>query len=174
MKKVMHVSMIVGKVINWLSILALLVMIVVTIVDVFLRVAFKSPITGSVEIARMMMVCMSPSFISALFQGRHVSVGLFIDNLSRKWQLAFDTFGYGLAAVLCGIMCYQGYIDMSKKLAQHQTYTMLKIPTWPFYLIFAVSMGLLAIAIVIELINHFWDKGKYARPAAQESEKAVM
>jgi TRAP-type C4-dicarboxylate transport system permease small subunit len=174
MKKIMHISTIVGKIINWLSILALLVMIVVTIVDVFLRVAFKSPITGSVEIVRMMMVCMAPSFISALFQGRHVSVGLFVDNLGRKWQLAFDTFGYGLSAVLCGIMCYQGYIDMLKKLAQNQTYTMLKIPTWPFYLIFSVSMGLLAIAIVIELINHFWDKKKYMRPVGQESEKAVV
>lgn len=174
MKKIMHVSVILGKVINWVSILALIVMIGVTIVDVFLRVAFKSPITGAVEIVRMMMVCMSPAFISALFQGRHVSVGLFIDNLERRWQLAFDTFGYGLSALLCGIMCYQGFIDMLKKLAQNQTYTMLKILTWPFYLIFAVSMGLLAIAIIIELISHFWDKEKYTQPVVQESEKAVV
>jgi TRAP-type C4-dicarboxylate transport system permease small subunit len=174
MKKVMQISVIFGKVVCWLSILALIVMIIVTIADVFLRFAFKNPITGSVEIVRMMMICMSPAFIYALFQGRHVNVGLFVDRLGRKGQLAFDTFGYGLSAVLCGLMCYQGFVDMLKKLAQNQTYTMLKIPTWPFYLIFAVSLGLLAIAIVIQLLSNFHDKEKYKKPNIQVSKEAAM
>ena len=161
MKKLLDIGKGVGKVASWISVAALLVMVGVTIVDVFMRVIFTSPITGSVEIVRMMMVCMSPAFISALFLNRHVSVGLFIDNLGRTAQLIFDTFGYVLSTIVCAIMCYQGFIEVFKKMAQKQTYTMLNIPTWPFYLLFAVSMGLLAIAIIIQLASHFQDKEKY-------------
>ncbi|MGI6730723.1 MAG: TRAP transporter small permease [Anaerovoracaceae bacterium] len=161
MKKIMAISLGVGKAASWVSIAALIVMIFVTLADIFMSNLFSKPITGAIEIVRMMMVCMSPAFITALFQERHVQVGLFIDNLSRKAQLAFDTFGYVLTAILCAIMCYQGLMDMSTKMAQNQSYTMLKIPTWPFYALFAVSMGLLAIGIIVKLISHFHDKERY-------------
>ena len=65
MEKVLHISKKVGNVIIWISILALVVMIVITIADIFVREVFRNPITGSVEIVRMMMICMSPAFISA-------------------------------------------------------------------------------------------------------------
>ncbi len=65
MEKVLHISKKVGNVIIWISILALVVMIVITIADIFMREVFRNPITGSVEIVRMMMICMSPAFISA-------------------------------------------------------------------------------------------------------------
>ncbi len=161
MENVLKISKIVGKVINWISILALLTMIIVTVVDVFLRVVFSAPVTGSVEIVRMMMVCMSPAFVSALFLERHVSVGLLVDRLSRRTQLAFDTFGYAMSAVLCALMSYQGFVDMSRKMAQNQIYTILKMPTWPFYMIFALSMAVLSLAIIVKLISHFADKSKY-------------
>ncbi|MGI6326659.1 MAG: TRAP transporter small permease [Saccharofermentanales bacterium] len=161
MEKVLHISKKVGQVIIWISILALVVMIVVTIADIFMREVFRNPITGSVEIVRMMMICMSPAFISALFLDRHVSVGLFIDRLGRKGQLAFDVFGYGLSAILCAVLAGQGIVDTLKRMAQRQTYTILKIPTWPFYLLFAVSMGLMGIAIVIQLVANFKDKSRY-------------
>jgi TRAP-type C4-dicarboxylate transport system permease small subunit len=162
MKKIMNISIGVGKVAAWVSIAALIVMIIVTLADVFMRLLFTSPITGAIEIVRMMMVCMSPAFITALFQERHVKVGLFVDNLSRRAQLAFDTFGYGLTVILCAIMCYQGFMDMMTKMAQNQSYTMLKIPTWPFYAIFAGAMGLMTIGVIVKLISHFHDKEKYA------------
>lgn len=162
MDRIIRYSTGLGKVLSWVAVAALLIMIGVTLADVFLRLVFTSPITGAVEIVRMMMVCMSPAFVAALFANRHVSVGLVVDNLSRKAQLAFDVFGYGLSAIICGVICYQGFVDMARKMAQNQVYTMLKIPTWPFFLIFAIAMGLLAIAIIIKLIDNFNDKDKYA------------
>lgn len=150
-----------GNVLNVISMLALLVMVCITIADIFLRQFFKAPIVGAVEITRMMMVCMTPSFVSALMNNRHVNVGLIVDRLPRKGQLAFDTVCYLASAGIAGIMCYRGFIDMRIKMAQRQVYTMLKIPSWPFYLIFAIAMGFFAIAIVFRLIEKYWDKDAY-------------
>ena len=169
MKTLMRVCDIVAKVLNVIAILALLVMIFITLADVFLRLFFTAPITGAVEITRMMMVTMSPAFVGALLKHRHVSVGLVVDRFGRKGQLAFDTFGYLLSSALCVIFCYQGFVELFKKMSQKQVYTMLKIPTWPFYLIFAVSMGIFAIMIVIQLINNFYDKTLYTSDASAEN-----
>ena len=173
MKKLMRGCTMFGNVLNVIAIIALIVMVGITIADVFLRVLFKAPITGAVEITRMMMVCMSPSFVSALFENRHVNVGLFVDKLGRKGQLAFDTFGYLLTAILSGLMCYQGFIEMMKQYTRHQVYSMLKIPNWPFYLIFAVSLGFFALGIIIKLISHFVIKETYAQPQAEGEEAQV-
>ena len=112
---------------------------------------------------------MSPAFVGALLEHRHVSVGLVVDRFGRKGQMAFDTFGYLLSFGLCAIFCYQGFVELFKKMAQKQVYTMLKIPTWPFYLIFAVSMGVFAIVVLVQLIYNYWDKSVYATPAAKEN-----
>ena len=168
MKTVMRVCNIVAKVLNVIAIIALMVMICITLADVFMRLFFTAPITGAVEITRMMMITMSPAFVGALLQHRHVSVGLIVDRFGRKGQLAFDTFGYLLTCALCAIFCYQGFVEMFKKMNQKQVYTMLKIPTWPFYLIFAVSMGIFAIVVLIQLIYNYWDKDVYAKPVSSE------
>lgn len=169
MKKVMGFFNGVAKVLNTIAIIALLVMICITLADVFMRLFFTAPITGAVEITRMMMVTMSPAFVGALLERRHVSVGLMVDRFGRKGQLAFDTIGYVLSCGLCVVFCYQGFVEMFKKMAQKQVYTMLKIPTWPFYLIFAVSMGIFAIVVLVQLIYNYWDKDLYVKPAAKEN-----
>jgi len=169
MKTVMRICNIAAKIMNVIAIIALLVMICVTIADVFMRLFFTAPITGAVEITRMMMVTMSPAFVGALLEHRHVCVGLIVDRFGRKGQLAFDIFGYILSFGLCAIYCYQGFVELFKKMAQKQVYTMLKIPTWPFYLVFAVSMGIFAIVILVQLINNIYDKSVYARKSSAQN-----
>ena len=120
----------------------------------------------------MMMVCMSPAFVAALFENRHVNVGLFVDKLGRKGQLAFDTVGYVLTFAVASLMCYQGFVEMMKQFTRKQVYSMLKIPNWPFYAIFAVSMGFFALGVVIKLVSHYADKEKYAAKAEGEEGQA--
>ncbi len=172
MKKVMKVFQVFGSVLNIIAVAALLVMICITIADVFLRELFKAPVVGAIEITRMMMVCMTPAFVSALMNNRHVSVGLLVDRFSRPVQLVFDTIGYGATAIISALMCYQGIIDMNKKILQKQVYTMLKIPTWPFYLIFAISMGFFAIAIIVRLIDKYCDKSE-SQPVTDQAAAAA-
>ena len=168
MKKVMYVTETVAKGICIFSVVALLVMLIVTILDVFLRFFFNAPLVGSIEIARMMLVCMSPAFVYALVLKRHIQVPLIIDMLGRKGQLFFDLIGHLIAAGLCGLMFYQGLNVTSARMAQRHVYSMLRIPTWPFYLLFSVAMGLFAVVVIICLIDNFMDKTRYVREPGSE------
>ncbi|MBQ8663444.1 MAG: TRAP transporter small permease [Eubacterium sp.] len=153
MTKLINAFKKIGTALSVISIVALLIMVCLTIADVFLRTFFKAPIPGTVEIARMMMVTMTPCFTAVLMRNMHVDVGLLVDKFKPNAQLAFAAFGHVLSAIVCVLMCYQGFMDMAKKMSQHQVYTMLKIPTWPFYMIFAIAMGFFAVAIVVKLID---------------------
>lgn len=167
-KKLEKVFTVIGNVMSYIAVAALIVMVVITILDVFLKNVFKAPIPGALEITRMMMVCMSPAFVSVLMHNRHVRVGLIVDRLSRRGQLVFDTVGYTLSAALCGLMCYQGFVMVARRMAEKQVYTSLKIPTWPFYLIFTISIGMFAVAIVAKLLINIMDKDVYAKPPQPE------
>ena len=164
MKKVVRAFEVLGVIICYLSVVALIVMVCITVADIFLKQVFKAPITGAVEITRMMTVCMTPAFVSALFKKRHVAVGMFIDKLGKAGQLVFDTFGYLLSAALCSLMFYQGLIEMNKKMMQKQVYTMLRIPTWPFYLVFAIGLGVFALSILVCLVDKYVDAFKSLPP----------
>ena len=168
MKKVIYVTELISKWFCLFSVAALLVMVFVTIADVFLRNFFNSPLTGSVEIARMMFICMSPAFVYTLIKRRHIQIPLFVDLLGRKGQLAFDTFGYLATAAICGMMFYRGILLTFTRRAQNHVYSMLKIPTWPFILLFAVAMGIFALVILICLVDNFLDKNRYVKKPKRE------
>ena len=164
MKKVIRVFEVIGNIVAYISVAALLIMVLITAADIVLKQIFLAPITGAIEITRMMMVCMAPSFVSALFKKRHVAVGLFIDKMGKAGQIVFDTFGYLLSAGICGLMCYQGIVEMNRRIAQNQVYTMLRIPTFPFYLIFAIGMGVFALGILVLLLDKYFDAFRRAAP----------
>lgn len=164
MKKLEKILNIVGNVLAAVAVLALIVMVGITLVDVFMRVVFNLPVTGAIEIVRMMMVCMSPAFVAVLMKNRHVNVGLIVDNFGRKGQIVFDVVGYLLSAALCEVMCYQGIIETMRKISQNHVYTSLKMPTWPFYLLFAISMGIFGVSIIGKLILNIADKDHYNPP----------
>lgn len=172
-KTVLRVTEMVGKIVVVVSIAALLVMLFTTFIDIILRTFFKAPIPGAVEIVRMMMICMCPAFIAALVEKRHISVGVFVDKLGRKGQMAFDTVGYLASAVICALISYQGFMETSTRMTRGDVYTILRIPVWPFMLLFAVSMGLFAISIVIYLVDIYVDKDRYATPPLTETELPV-
>ena len=169
MKKVMYVTELVSRWFCIFSVAALLVMLFITIADVFLRTVFNSPLVGSVEISRMMLICMSPAFVYALIQKRHIQVPILVDQFGRKVQLAFDTFGYLATASLCGLMSYRGILLTFTRREQGHVYSMLRIPTWPFILLFAVAMGVFTLVIVICLIDNFADKDRYVKKPRAES-----
>jgi len=162
-KRVLRVTEITGNILIVFSVAALLVMLFITIVDVIMRNIFNSPVVGAIEIARMMMICMCPSFVAAMVNKRHISVGMFVDKLGRNGQIAFDTVSYLASSAICGFISYQGFVDMLRRITRGDVYTMLRIPVWPFMMLFAVAMGVFSIVIIIYLVDIYLDKTKYLK-----------
>jgi len=172
MKIVMKIASIIAKCFAGLSMVALVVMLVVTLADVILRFVFNSPITGATEIARMMMVCMIATLAAVLFEKRHIRVDFVVDKFGRKGQLAFDTVGYLLSAAVCGLMSYQGFLDTLRRYRGNHVYSLLMFPTWPFYLLYAVATGIFAICVIICLIDNFCNKDLYKNKPTGEDVSA--
>ena len=170
MRKVLKVVESIGKVLMWVAIVALIIMVGVTFADIILKQFFSRPVTGSIELTRMMLICMSVAFMSAMVNKRHVSVGLFVGRLRRKGQIFFDTISYSLSTAICLVICHQSFVVMLLRMDQGKLYTVLRIPTWPFYMIFSIAMLFFAVAIVVYLIDIYLDKTRYA-PVELESEK---
>jgi len=159
----MYVTEKVAKGVCVFSILALIVMLVITLLDIILRFFFNAPFVGTIEIARMMLVCMAPAFVYALMQKRHIQVPVFVDMLGRKGQLVFDIVGDLLTAGVCAIMSYQGIISTLHRMDLRQVYSALRVPTWPFTLLFAISMGIFSIVVLMCLVDTILDKDKYVK-----------
>ncbi|WP_193708259.1 TRAP transporter small permease [Alkalibaculum sporogenes] len=162
-----------GNFLNIISIAALIFMMLIVVADIIMRTVFASPIVGATEMVRMAMVCMVPTFVSALLDGCHVRVGILVDNIGRKGQLIFDTFGYITTAIICALISYQSYVEMKFAINYMEVYSMLRIPKWPFQLIFSISFAIMVPAIIALLILKFIDKDAYKINETEEGVEAV-
>ncbi len=163
MKKYTKVLTVVAEILNVIAIVSLIFMMLLVVSDVVMRNVFTKPIVGATEMVRMSMVCLVPSFVSALISDRHVSVGIFVDNLGRKSQLVFDTVAYLMSAVICGLISYQTFQEMKFAINFGESYSMLKLPKWPLLMIFSITFGVMVPAIIAVLAKKFLDKESYKK-----------
>ena len=162
MRSYKKVMTIIAEVLNVIAIISLIFMMCMVISDIVMRNVFSKPIVGATEMVQMSMVCLVPAFVSALIGGQHVSVGIFVDNMSRKAQLLFDTIGHLLGAGVCGLIAYQTFKNMQFAIKFNESYSMLKLPKWPLLLLFSITFAVMVPAILAVFISKFVDKDAYA------------
>jgi TRAP-type C4-dicarboxylate transport system permease small subunit len=127
---------------------AILLMMVLTCADVFLRYFFNAPIEGALDLTQMLMVVVV--FFALAYcgwTGGHIVVDLLREMIPAKIlvPLAIVVNAVGAAAMLTiawqSIVTAQGYMDTG------ETPMTLLVPKYPFILI--VSFGALTYAIVL-------------------------
>lgn len=160
----MKLLKIAANVFNVFSMIAIVVMLILVVGDVFLRFFFRAPIVGATELVRIMMICLSPSFASAVIEDRHLKVGLIVDRFKRKGQLAIDTVVHTISAVICALIAYRAldYVVVQIGRQFPEAFDkILRFPRWPFMLLFGVSLALTGIAMIVTLVFKFIDKSAY-------------
>lgn len=168
MKTAMKVAKIISDILNIISILAVLAMLVLVVADVLLRALFDSPIIGATEIVRMLMICIAPSFVCAVIEDKHIKVGLIMDNLGRKAQIVVDIITLLLTSGICALMSWQAWVYTKYAIKYNEYYSLLKIPKWPFELIFCIALGVTALAILYYLVIRIVKPEVYAPKAPEE------
>lgn len=152
------------KVVKWvvtvpavLAGVALVALMLVTVVDVFLRAFFSTAVMGSNEISVAIMIC--AGFLGMAWcalNGSHIKVDLLVGRLPLQVQRHFFKFNYLLVAVMSTIIAVQSYfgaMDVKKLNSQSQ---LLEIPQYPFYMIVSFSYLLLALTVLVLLIKSFF------------------
>ena len=144
----------ISRVMGYVSGFVLSAMMLITVVDIFMRYLFSQALTGTSEVVEYMMVCMVFFGLAwCALKGRHITVDLVVSRLSPKAQAIVDIITYVLGLCLCFVLSWHTFLE---SLLQHRagfTSQFLKVPTYPFYVVIALGFAMLFLAILSLLVR---------------------
>jgi TRAP-type transport system small permease protein len=85
-------------------------MMLLTVADVTLRVAFNLPLRGVYELIELLLAATFFVALPAVFLRDENIVVNSIDDLAPRWVPALKRFGLGLAVVVLSVIAWQGFI----------------------------------------------------------------
>lgn len=143
-----------SRVLSLVGTALVLPMMVLIIADVALRFAFSRPITGTAEIASLMLVCMVLGVSWCAIEGRHIRVSLVMDWFPLRAQAIVDSITMLAGLVICIIITWQGYQSSLWVLeSQEVASELLPLPVFPFYWIYVLGWVALCLVMVPLLIQ---------------------
>lgn len=128
---------------NMLGIVALVLMMCITIAEIFCRSILNSPIRGNIEIIVYLMVC-----VVAFGMGRctlkdgHIRVDLI------KVGPIVEKMNHILLLFLCLVIAWQNVMQGIKVFSMGTVSQLLGIPKFPFYIVMGFGFFMIALAIV--------------------------
>jgi TRAP-type C4-dicarboxylate transport system permease small subunit len=143
---------------NMVASAALVVMMVLTCVDVFMRYLFNHPITGTYDLVGLLgAILASFGMPYTMLKKGHVAVEILIQSLSRGKQLIVETFTHLLGISLFLVLVWQAIgLSRDMRAAGEVTPTLL-LPFYPIVYCMAVCFFGLCLAILVNLL-HIWTK----------------
>lgn len=121
------------------SIVATLVMLVIVCVDIFMRMVLKAPIVGATEVVQMLMVCIIPAVGGCTLEDRNTKVSLVTDKLPAKAQRIVDLIVLLISTAFLLVLAWQAFESAAYSYRFRITYTLLKLPEFPFYILLGAA-----------------------------------
>lgn len=143
-----------NRLMAYIAMVALGSMMLLTVADVFMRFTFSRPITGTPEIIEYMMVFVVFLALGwCALQGRHIVVELIMSHFSPGVQAIVDIITYLAGLVVCFILSWQTFLECVLQKQLGYTSQLLKVPTFPFYIVIALGFAMLFLVILTLLIR---------------------
>lgn len=140
---------------QWMGYLAVTVLgllMLLTVVDVAGRYFFNSPITGTTEISRLMMVLIVfPALGWAALGKMHVRVDLLVTRFSPKTQAIFGIITLIISLGVYFVITWQSFLESA--VVKRQT-SLLQISFTPFYWVMSVGFAMFCLSIVVLVIEN--------------------
>lgn len=136
-----------SMVIEWVGLLAIVLMMMITTVDVLGAKLFRQPVFGALDIMMIaQLIAMSFAAAIALILDRHVQVDFFVMLLPARVQAAVDCFvnllGFFLFALVVWRLCIYGY-DLQ---TGGEVSSTARIPFYPFA--YAAAFAFIPVCLV--------------------------
>lgn len=161
----------IADVLSVLACIMILVMMLLAVTDVVLRIVFKSPIIGATEIIQILNVGIVVALGAGTIRNQHVTVDFVMDKLPAVPRFYIQLGADVLNIFVLAILSYCSFQLMVKSRDQGYTYSLLKIPEWPFVGLIAIGLigGILAMIFVVcrRIREH---TGHAVEPAVLEDE----
>jgi len=138
---------------NMIASAALVLMMVLSCSDIFMRYLFSRPITGTYDIVGLSgAVLASFAMPYTMLKKGHVAVEILIQSLSRGKQLVIETFSHLLGISLFLVLVWQAIVlSRDMKAAGEVTPTLL-LPFYPIVYCMALCFFFLSLAILVNLL----------------------
>lgn len=151
------VEKIVDKVFRYVSMVAILatvVIMVITVIDVGGRSIFNKSLKGVMELTQFLMVFVCYFAMPwVTWQFGHIKVDLLTIKLPRKVQSVLLVVNKFLCLGFTCLMTYEVWLQGMQAKIMHSVGAVTRIPVYPFYYVTSVMMGVVVIAMLVNLIS---------------------
>ncbi len=134
---------------------ALMLMMVQMVVDVFMRNFFSRPIEGSLEIVSVYHMVAVVFLPLALVERRHehITVDLLVQNLPTTFRRPLNVFGYLVCAVFFAVLTYQTFRDALQAFRIGEILmSSIYITVWPAKFLLPIGFSLMFVQVLL----HAW------------------
>jgi len=119
--------------IEWIGIIALLFMMLITVVDVITSSVFNHPLSGALDtISLLQLICITCAVSSTLFLGRHVEVEFFALLLPKRLQLTISRIVYFLGLLLFIVIAWRLFVYGADLQQSGEVSPTIRLPLHPF------------------------------------------
>jgi TRAP-type C4-dicarboxylate transport system permease small subunit len=139
---------------GFLGAVTMIGLVLMTVVDVFMRYFFRAPILGSFELTELFLVVMVFFAIPwAAIKKANMRVDLLVGRLPVKTRAAFDSVTCFMSLAITALCTWYTVPQVIYIQRLHTVSDMLKIPIYPFYIAVAVGFFLLFFILVVNFIE---------------------
>ncbi len=132
----------------------LVLMVMLTVVDVFLRYVFNRPILGSYELTEFMMAILVFSSVGyAMVAKGHVVVDLVFARLPQRVQHIVECVTSFIAFTLFSIVTWRNVLHARTTWERNDVTAELFIPISPFVLFVAIGIAVLSLVLFVQFIQ---------------------
>lgn len=135
------------KVLDYGAALCIFLIMAVSVLNIFLRVVFSSPLLGTVEwVSILSAIGIGLALAYSAYNNAQVAVSYFIDKMPRQWQNVIDMSTNLICLAFWGTAVYYMALSGQEMARNHLTTATVEIPLSP--VIYIMTMGLAALCLV--------------------------
>lgn len=140
--------------IEWVGVIGILTMMVITCLDVMGSKLFLHPVFGSIDIVMLaQVVAVSFGAASALILGRHIQVEFFVVLLPEKAQAAVDVFVNILGLFLFVLIVWRLTLYGHYMQTGGEVSATARIPLYPFAYGIAIACIPVCVVFLLDLVK---------------------
>ena len=148
----------IATILNWLSGTFIILMLAITVADVFGKSVLNLPFKGSLEI--ISYYCMIGSVFLALpyvtLKREHISSDIVYTNLSQRKKEVMNAFALLVCLFFFGLFAYYMSIEAYRSFViREEAFGSVFIPIWPSKLMMPIGLILSAMVILVSLGRRF-------------------
>ncbi|NMB41208.1 MAG: TRAP transporter small permease [Firmicutes bacterium] len=149
----------ISEILEWVGVVGVLSMMIITVVDVIGAKVFLSPLRGGMEMVGFgQVIAISCTITVGLFFGRHIDIELFVSWMSKQVQKHIHLFVSLLGFVFFVLLAWQScaYSISLKKAGEISSSAY--IPFYPFAFIIALGAVVASLYYINEILNYFAER----------------